>query len=201
MTVFCIKGGIAFTLFAFSINFAFSEINANDDMNETLQGINRIVHSMKSISEYRGGDEREPPHLSGEEAQDDGSESMTDNALIGSSEAKLNQRADEEELNKLENKTAQSSLLGRYTILSNQLSSDGKHTITLKVNVSDKKGRVALGAPVVFRVNNGAVPSLFNTLTNISGDAIFEFVNYHRGNMLVSVEFGGQDLHIPIFLK
>lgn len=197
MTGFYVKGGIVFTLFVFSINFAFSEIKANEDMNEILQGINRIVHPLNPAPDNHDNDKRDIIHLSG----DDAKEAISESVLMEGSETEINQGDEKKSLNKIKNEAEQSSLLGRYTILSNQLSSDGKYTIKLKVNVSDKKGRVALRTPVIFRVNNGAVPGLFTTLTNISGDATFEFINYNRGNMLVSAEFDGQDMHIPISLK
>ncbi|HAO0324321.1 TPA: hypothetical protein IGZ64_004206 [Escherichia coli] len=124
------------------------------------------------------------------------SENLTNNVLLTAWEAEVSLGE-----NKIKNQAYQSSLVGHYTILSKQLSSDGKYTIKLKVNVSDKKGRVALRIPVIFRVNNGAVPVFFNTLTDISGDAIFEFINYNRGNTLVSVTFDQHDIYIPMFLE
>lgn len=185
MTGFCVKGSVVFTLLVCYTSFAFSEIKANDDMNEILQGINRIVHPFPPVTDNRDNN----IHLPG----DDGKEEI--------SETEISQGAEEQNLTQIKNQADQPSLMGRYTILSNQLSSDGKYTIKLKVNVSDKYGRVALGTPVIFKVNNGAVPSLFNTLTDISGDTVFQFVNYNSGNTLVSVQFDREEMHIPILLK
>lgn len=175
-------------------------------MNETLTGINRVINPSVTFPAKRDDEKRERIHLSNDNTEENDfystkarvSNNTTGTYLYG--EGNKNSRQ-EKSLNEIKNQERQSSLVGHYTILSHQIASDGKHTIKLKVNVSDKKGRVALGMPVLFNVNHGAVPALFNTLTDISGDATFEFVNYHRGNMLVSVRFDGQEKHIPISLK
>ncbi|MDD9341814.1 MAG: Ig-like domain-containing protein [Providencia heimbachae] len=200
MKNFCIKGVGVLIVFICHMGFASSELNVSEDMNETLKGINSIINPSQTVSENSAMKRESIKHVD----RDNQSKVQREIVSIEIPAANIVEgkgQNKEKNLIDIKNKGEQSSLVGDYTILNTQKFSDGKYTIKLNVNVSDKKGRAALGTPVTFKVNNGAVPALFNTPTDIAGNALFEFINYNRGDTLVSVQFDNQEIHIPIHLK
>ncbi|MEY0290704.1 Ig-like domain-containing protein [Providencia rettgeri] len=65
---------------------------------------------------------------------------------------------------------------------------NGSMQITVKATIIDKKGRLVLGSPIIFYASGEAIPSIYDTQTNINGEAIFIFTTFHQENTQVEIE-------------
>lgn len=60
--------------------------------------------------------------------------------------------------------------------------------LTVKATIMDKKGRLVLGSPIIFYASGEAIPSIYDTQTNINGEALFIFTTFHQENTQVEIE-------------
>lgn len=85
-----------------------------------------------------------------------------------------------------------------FTQIEREPKANGSVQIKATVIVMDNKGRLVLGSPVIFYANNEAVPNIYDTQTNVNGEAIFTFTTFSKEASEVEVKIGGNSSYIQV---
>lgn len=75
---------------------------------------------------------------------------------------------------------------------------NGSMQLTVKATIIDKKGRLVLGSPIIFYASGEATPPVYDTQTNINGEALFIFTTFHQENTKVEIEIDKVKHHLAI---
>ncbi|CAK9885894.1 MAG: hypothetical protein XXXJIFNMEKO3_02311 [Candidatus Erwinia impunctatus] len=78
--------------------------------------------------------------------------------------------------------------------------SNGATEVTLRAGVTDAKGRMVLSVPLIFKANNQAIPSVHDTISDVSGQGIYTFTTFSKGKTDVEITINEKTYQLSIIL-